>query len=1030
MNLSAFSVRRPVTIAMIVLIVLLLGIVSLTGLEVDLFPEIELPVAVTIVQDEGTGPEEIEKLITKPLEQQLGTIAGLDELSSTSSQGSSMVVTMFDYGTDMDSVVTEIREKVDRVSAFFPEGAAKPLIMKADLNTMPIITLGISDSRDLSQLKKIVEDKIQPRLEKINGVASVDVSGGKTREIQIEVDPYKLQTYEISMDDIRRTIASENMDISGGYIQEGVKDFLVRGKGEFKSLEDIEELLIPLNSGGSVELKYLAEIKDTYKEVNSYSLLNGKPSIAVSITKQSDANTVNVSDKVLATIKELKEELPEGIEIKIASDQAEFIREAINQVIKNALIGAVLAVLILFLFLRNARSTIIIGTAIPISIIATFILMYFGGLTLNMVSLGGLSLGIGMMVDSAIVILENIYRYRQEGYGLKEAAVAGSSEVGTAIVSSTLTTVAVFLPIVYVQGITAQLFRPLALTVVFSLTASLLVALSLIPMLSSKYLLLDQNKNADKKGFFNKISNVWQMGLTKLDSKYQGLLGWSLRHRKFVVIGTGLVFIASLLALPLVGMEFMPEQDSGEFSVNIELPSNTLLEETSEVMEKVVQVVSELPEIDTVFVSVGSGGGMGLGSGGKSSHLASISGKLVPVSQRERGIKDVLDEIREKTQLIPGAKIEVKVSSQGGMSSSPISITLKGDELDKLEEIAAQYAEKIEQVPGTREVTTSLAEGSPEISIIIDREKASLYKVSSSQAFQTLQTGLQGAVAAKYRIDGDELDIKVVLPEENRNDIDDVKRLMVPNLQGVNVSLEEIAKIEYTSGPTSVARKDQSRIVTISGDIIGRDLGSVTKDIQSAVKDVYLPAGYSVEYGGANQDMMESFKSLGLALILAVILVYMILASQFEGLLDPFIIMFSVPVTLIGIVAGLLITGRSLSVPAFIGIIMLAGIVVNNAIVLVDYVKILRKRGMTRRDAILKAGPTRLRPILMTTLTTVLALVPQTLGIGEGSETMAPMATAVVFGLSFSTLITLVLVPVIYDLLDEGRQKRLRTKSA
>lgn len=1026
MKLSNLSVNRPVAVLMAVLVVLLLGAVSLTRLAIDLWPDLNFPVALIITDYEGVGPEEIEKLVTRPIEGQIGTINGVKKISSESSPGSSVVVAEFNWGSDMDQKTIKMREKVDFIKPYLPEGVGEPMIFKMSFDLFPIMMLGISGDQDLAELKQIIEDKIQPRLERIDGVASVNLTGEKTREIHVEIDPQKLEAYNLSITDVSNTIRGENNNTSGGFIEQSAKDYLVRVKGEFTNLHDLENILIPLKSGGTIKLKDLAKIKNTYKETKQYSLLNGVPSIGLNIQKQSDANTVKVSDAVKKELEKIKKELPPNIQIKEAFDQAEFIRKAINRVVSNGYIGAVLAVIVLFLFLRSVRSTLIIGTAIPISIITTFILVYFGGLTLNMMSLGGLALGIGMMVDSAIVILENIYRHRQEGYGRIEAAKLGASEVGTAVIASTLTTVAVFLPIVYVEGLASQIFRPLALTVSFSLIASLIVALSLIPMLASKLLTVENNGNdhGKPKNLMQRLSKMWANTLAKLDIKYQGLLQWALRRRKTVIFTTLAAFILSVAAIPMVGMEFLPKQDNGYFTVDIKLPNSSVLEETTRVVNKVEKVVASMPEVESIFLSVGNQGGMLTGGFGEGTHLANIVGRLVPLRERDRGVEEVMDDIRSQLTDIPGAEITVKAddSSMGG-SQSPISVIIKGHDLEELKDIAQQFADKIKQIPGTREVATSLEKGNPELAVKVDREKAARYGVSSYQVSQTVRAGLQGALSSKYRTGGEEIDIRVQIPEANRNNIQNLNRLMVPSMLGFNVPLEEIAKIEYNVGPTKISRVNQSRQVTVTGDIFGRDLRSVTEDIKKVIADIPLPVGYEYEIGGANKEMMESFQSLGLALVLAIIIVYMILAAQFEALLYPFIIMFSVPPTLIGIVGGLLITGRTFSVPTFIGVIMLAGIVVNNAIVLVDYINTLRKRGMEKTEAILKAGPTRLRPILMTTLTTVLALMPQALGIGEGAEVSAPMATAVVAGLSFSTLITLVLIPVMYYILDDWGKK-------
>lgn len=1020
MKLSDLSIKRPVTILMVCFIILILGVVSLTNLSVDLFPDIELPVAVTIFNYEGVGPEEIEQIITEPVEGVLSTLSGIENIQSVSSPGTSVVVTQFAWGTDMDTIMVDLRDKVNLIKAMFPEEVSEPMVMKMDMDAMPILMVGVTGQYDLEQLEKIVKNDIEPRLERIPGVASADLFGGKTREIQVEVDPYKLQAYNLTLNEIVNAIRTENSNTSVGYVKEGEKEYLVRVKGEFKSLDHLENVLIPLRTGDTLELKYLADnINDGYAKNTGYALLNGKETLAISIQKQSDANTVAVSEEVNKVLVEIEKEMDGRVSIVKAMDQADFINASISNVAQNGYLGAILAALILFLFLRNVRSTLIIGIAIPISIITTFVLMYFGKLTLNIISLGGLALGVGMMVDNSIVILENIYRYRQNGYSRMEAAKEGAQEVASAIIASTLTTVAVFLPIVFVKGIASQIFTPMALTVSFSLFASLMVALTLVPMLSSKYLKVDNNGNGGKDGLLKKISNRWLVLLNAIDAKYKTLLKWSLNRKKTVIFVTTAIFIGSLFLIPFVGMEFIPETDSGMFRIDVELPVNSVLERTEEVIGQVEQIVAEIPEVKTIFTMIGS---TGMSMDIESANKGTVNGELVPLDQRNRSIDQVLDEIRQKTENIPGAKISVRGQSMS-MSSSPISLTLKGDELDVLEDLANQVAEKVREVPGTREVSTSLEEGSPEISLNIDRQKAAQYGVSTIQAAQSLRNGVQGVVASKYRTAGDEINIKVILPEDAKTSIEDLRRLMVPSTMGFNVPIEEIAEIEYSTGPVSITRDNQSRQVTVSGSIFGRDLNSVTKDITAAIKDIPIPQGYSLEIGGSNKEMVEAFTSLAKALLLAIILVYMVMAAQFESLLYPFIIMFSIPPTFIGVVSGLFITGRTLSVPTFIGIIMLAGIVVNNAIVLVDYINTLRSRGMDKMEAILEAGPIRLRPILMTTLTTVLALVPMTMGIGEGAEVSAGMGTAVVFGLSFSTLITLVLVPVMYYILDELSKK-------
>ncbi|MDD2433371.1 MAG: efflux RND transporter permease subunit [Clostridia bacterium] len=1043
MKLSDFAVRRPVTIAMIFLLIVLLGLVSMDKLNLDLFPELDLPLALAITSYENVGPEEMEELITRPLESALGTVNGIKSINSISRQGSSLVVLEFSWGTDMNFAINQMREKIDLISSFLPADADKTMILKLDPNMMPIIVIGFSGDYDLVDLDKLATDVIQPRLERVEGVASVTVSGGVKREIRISVVPQRLQAYGLSLDQIIGQLRLENRDVSAGAIEEGFKEQMVRVVGEFESVQEIEDLQIPLPSGGYVRLAEIARVEDTFKDKKEFVYMDGEPSVQIAVQKQTDANTVKVSEAVKVAIADLEKDLPQKATINVGFDQAEYINLALDQVKENAYIGAGLAVLILFLFLRNLRSTLIIGLSIPIAIIATFILMFFGGLTLNIITLGGLALGIGMMVDCSIVILENIYRYRQNGYSQIAAAREGSSEVSLAVTASTLTTIVVFLPIVYVEGLASQIFRPMALTVSFALVASLVVALTLVPMLSSKILRVDApgvangssvpaGNKAEQKGKKKKFKpkerlfTAWGKFLTVIDELYRRILGWSIQHRKTVIFLTLGLFIMSIAVIPFVGMEFLPQQDSGEYTINISLPNGTAVRETQRVTKIVEQYIEEMPEHEWAIYAVGLESGMI--SSGSTPEKAIIRGKLTGKRERTRSLNQVLDDIRNKCARIPGAKIEINAldAAMGGLQS-PIEIGLTGDNLEVLEMLAQTIATRVKEVEGAREVKTSIEDARPEVHLKLQRKKAEQYGINTTQLSSLLSTAINGTTATRYREKGEEVDVRVVLDEQYRRNINDLESLMISSPYGSLVHLRDIAEIEFADGPTQIERKNQARRVTITGDIYERDLKSVVDDIQIALDDLTIPPGVQLEFGGAHQEMVEAFGDLSLALILAIVLVYMILAAQFEGLLYPFIIMFSIPPTLIGVVFSLLFTGRTLNIPTFVGVIMLAGIVVNNAIVLVDYINTLRRRdGLARDEAILKAGPTRLRPILMTALTTILALLPLTLGIGEGAELSAPMATAVAGGLTVSTLITLVLIPCLYIIMDNFSMKLKR----
>jgi len=1035
MNLSKIAVKRPVTIAMVTFIVIILGAVSLSKLPIDLFPEIEVPVAVVSTSYSGVGSQEMEELITKPIEEAVATVSSIENISSRSSEGSSLVIAEFDYGTDMDFAALDMREKVDMIKGLLPDDASNPMVLKIDPNAFPIIELSLSNGGDLAKLQVIGEDMLKPKLERLPGVASVDVSGGYEKQVEIVVNSEKLKGYGLSIDRLAQILRAENLNLPGGEIRKGKQELTIRSIGEFKSIEEIRSLPIPLTAGGTVYLSDIADVNMNHKDKEVIVKTDGKNSINISIQKQSGTNTVQVADRINKELDKLRNEFPD-IHIKVVMDQSEFIKDAINNVIKNAIIGAALAVLILYLFLRNIRTTIIIGTAIPISVIATFILIYFYGITLNMMTLGGLALGVGMLVDNAIVVLENIYRFRQDGYSRKEAAVKGAQEVGMAVTASTLTTVAVFLPMVFVEGITSALFKEFSLTVAMSLGASLVVSLTLIPMLCSKFLKVDRmqgKKHHGKFRIFDFLYDSFDSIFAKVESIYKRILKGALGHRKTTVAIALAIFITSLASVGMVGAEFFPATDEGEFAVNISLPEGSELGNTHEVVLEIEDSLKSIEEIDTVFSKVGSTGEHFVG--GSRSNTAAINVVLKDLKDRKRSTNEVADQVRNMVRDIPGAEIGVEISSRGmgGGGGAPISVDIKGDDLDELKKVADNIKRSIKNVEGTREVESSFGEGIPEVQIKIDRKNASQYGLTATQIASSIKGTISGQTATQYKFDGEEIDVIIKGDSSLRESISNLEQTSIQAPVGVKVPLNQVADISIDRGPVTINRDDQVRVVSVTSQIMGRDLRSITKDIENILADYPMPDGYSYDIGGQNEDMMESFKDLFMALLLAIVLVYMVIASQFESLIHPFTIMFSVPLALSGGIFGLFITGRSLSVPGFIGIIMLAGIVVNNAIVLVDYINTRRASGEDRKEAIINAGPIRLRPILMTTLTTVLGLVPLALGIGEGAETQAPMATVVIGGLLLSTLLTLVFIPVLYTIFDDFngfiKRKVLRKKT-
>lgn len=1040
MSLSRFAVSRPVTIIVLVVIVLLLGAVSLNSLTLDLFPDMSLPMAVVLTDYEGAGPKEVEKMVTRPLEEVLGTVGNVEEISSTSRMDSSLVMVNFNWGTDMDFALLEIREKIDLLRNSLPDDAGKPLVFKMDPSLMPIIQVGISGNQSLEEIKELAEEEIKPRLERIAGVASVNIHGGRTKEIQVRVDPAALSNYELGLGDVVQALRSENLSLSGGRMETGMQELMVRVTGEFNSLDEIRELPLPAGGGAVVQIQDVAVVQEGFKDIDQYAYMNGKPSVGLTVQKQTDANTVLVAKGVKEILQNLSHELPGDLEFATVMDQSDYIMQSLSSVVRNIVIGGFLALLVLYLFLRNLRSTLVIALAMPISLIGTFTLIYFAGMSLNMMTLGGLALGIGMMVDSSVVVLENIFRYREEGHTLMEAAEKGSMEMTNAVTASTLTTVCVFLPVVFVEGLASILFKPLAFTVSFSLLVSLLVALTLIPMLSSRMLKV-RNKaltardaaSTSLAGYKNRAFIFVEQALQRLDEKYRMLLQRSLNRRRLVVVIAALAIVISLALVPFVGVEFVPTMDEGMLMIDVTLPYGASLEQTKKVVTSVEEIVSKRPEVQTIFTEVGTeGSGMGLGL--TSPEEGHLDVRLVDKRKRDKASEEVAEELRSQFASIPGAEIQVEVSDAamgGPMAGAPVQVNILGDDLDVLRSLGEKVVAEVREVKGTRQVEMSMEEGRPEINVIIDREKASGYGIGAAQVARAVRSGVQGEVATYYRTGGDEYDLRVMLQESGSSNLQELRNLVLRSPAGYEVFLGDIAEFKVAEGPVAIERENQSRKVSVTSDLVGRDLGSVTKDIEARVSKIEIPSGYTVEYGGESKEMAEAFGNLTLALLLAIALVYLVMAAGFESLVHPFVIMFSLPATVVGVVLSLVITGFTFSVVTFIGVIMLGGIVVNNAIVLVDYINQLRRKGMEREEAILKAGPRRLRPILMTTLTTILAMLPLALFTGEGGEANAPMATVVIGGLITSTLLTLVLVPVIYTIVDDwgkGIARRLLRK--
>jgi HAE1 family hydrophobic/amphiphilic exporter-1 len=1004
MGLPNLSTSRPITFLMFFIAVIAIGIVSLSSISIDLYPDIDFPTVTIITTYEGVSPEDIETLITKPIEETVASVEDVDEVSSASREGVSMVTVKFKWGKDMDIASLDVREAVDFVKPFLPEDAEEPFIFKFSTSAMPIVFMGLGGDYSLAELKKISEDQVEPRLERIKGVAAVYTQGGREREIHVYADDEKLKAYGLSLDQLVYALAAENVRVPGGRIEQGRSDFLVRTSGEFQSVREIADVVVSRPQGSPIYLRDVAVVEDAFADRQEELRLGGRPGVMVMVQKQSTANTVEVSDRVKAALPEIEKIL--DVKFVTFMDSAKYIKQSIGNLRSVALQGAGLAVIVLLLFLRNVPSTLIIITSIPISVIATFIVMRFFNVTLNMISMGGLTLGIGMLVDSSIVVLENIFRQRERGLTRKEAAVYGAGEVGNAITASVLTTVAVFLPVVFVPGIAGILFRDMALTVVFALLCSLFVALSLIPLLASRLLSIDRTKGAGRRT------------TGKLGGAYETVLRWSLRHRKTTIAIAIVIFVLSMSLIRFVGVEFIPASEPGEFQLSVEMPVGTRLEVTEQAVVQAEEIVRrEVPEIQTMFARIGQGAGFGAMFGPSGSHMGRLWFQVVPLNERDRSDEEIRLALRQPLTQVPGAKVYFSADAFAEMmfGGARLAVEIYGEDLEIARNLAVAIKDSMESIYGTTDVRISREEGKPESRITIDAEKAAKFGLSISSVASSVQTAIMGSVAGQYREGGKEYSIRVRLPEEERRSLEDVMNVLIPTPMGNPIPLASVASMEVEGGPVEIERKGQARLITVTGNLTGQsDLGTVVAELRRKLATIAVPPDFVAEIAGEAQEVAESFRWLGLALLGAVFLVYMVMASQFESLRHPFIIMFSLPLSFIGVAWMLFLTGTTLSINSLIGVIVLAGIVVNNAILLVDYTNLLRARGMELEEAVVVAARTRRRPILMTAFTTMLAMTPMALGLGEGSELNSPLARSVIGGLAASTFLTLVIIPVVY----------------
>lgn len=1035
MSLPAISVKRPIGVAMLSLAVCILGAIAVTRLPVDLLPEVDFPRITIVTRYDGVGPQEIENLLTRPVERAVSTIDGVTALEGESAEGLSRVQLQFDWGTDLDSAVNDVRAELDRIRAQLPEDADQPIVLKFDISATPVASLGLSGAGDPRRLRYLADEILTRRLERIPGIASVQVNGGRVRELRVELDLASLVALGVTGEQVVQALANDNRNVSAGDMADSGKEVLIRTVGELTSVEDIENALVTRRSGRSndgrdlpnasgrpVFVRDVAKVSDTFQEIKSEQWVDGQPGIVMRVSKQSGANTVSVVAQLHAELAQINAEYEGRARVIVVNDSAQYIKSSITNVRESAIEGSILAVIVLLLFLRSISATFVIALAIPFSMLATFALMYFADYSLNLISFGGLALGIGMLIDNAIVILENIYRKREEGLSPHDAAVEGAREVTAPVIAGTLTTIAVFAPVLFLAGFAGVFFAEMAMVVVFSNICALVVALTVVPTLAAR-LLARPPRPRGAAGILAPLERAFGA----LDNAYVRSLHYVLRQRVLVVAASLVLALGAVRLVSFVHVELMPQTDEGLVDLDFEMPVGTPVERTREIvheLERRIRAVVKPEEIANIVSSAGPDNPYRPGGG----HEGEVEVTLVPVSNRDRGGAELVEVMREAASGLPDVKIRIRQRTTNplqrfmrGSQGERLVVEIRGHDLEQSAALAKQVEDVMKRVSGIADVRVDRDEGLEERTIAVNSATAADLGLTRADIARTLETYVLGKVATRLRDGGDEFDIRVMLRTEDRAHTSQLGALPILSARGV-VPLSSVARIGVQRGPGSIAREGQERRLSIIAGIGDRPLGAVVKDLEVALADVERPAGFSIVIAGEAQQQAGTFDGLTVGIWLAILLVFAVMAVQFESVRYPLLVMIAVPFGFVGIVATLALTGTTFSLNAFLGAIVLVGIATNNAIVLVDAANLLRAEGYDPYAAIVEAGRRRLRPILMTTLTTALAMLPIALALGEGSEIQAPLARVVLGGLLVSTLITLFLLPVLY-VMTERRAK-------
>ncbi len=1015
MWLTRASILRPLFIAMVISAIVVMGLVSYTRLGVDLFPAINFPVVSVFVAYPGASAESVETLVTKPIEDSLAGLNNLDFMQSISSEGQSIAVLIFTEKANPDSASIDVLHKINAIRSRLPKDTLTPNLVKADINALPILNISLSGNAPPAELFRLADEVVAARLKTVDGVAAVDVVGGRQQEIRVKVDQEKLAAHRLSILQVIATLQQDNLNVPSGSLIEAGKEFGVRVNTLAATPATLASLVIADTPAGPVRLNDVATVENTLKQQVRINRTDLKDSIGIQITKQATANTLKVADEIKAEMKQLQAELPAGVSMSIVSDASIFTRQSLNGVRDNLIEAIILTGLVLLLFLHTWRSTLVVLLSIPTSLMATFAMMYAFGFTLNMMSMMGLALVVGILVDDSIVVLENIFRHLQLGDTPLSAALNGRSEIGLAAIAITLVDVVVFLPVAFMSGIVGQYFRQFGLVVAAATLVSLFISFTLTPMLASRWF-TGQEKLGDS--IFAKFGRAWEAGFERLKIAYTGTLGWSLRHRFLVILVGALSFGVGvgMVIFGLVSTEFLPNADQNEFTIVAEMPAGTTLADTDRAVAKLEEQLATWPEIDNLFTYVGVGDSVNA----PSSRLARVQVNLINKNERRASAEELAGRIRELDGTIPGLKLRAQLPTIAGPSGQPIQIRVRGDDATKLDELAGQVEAIVRNTTGTMDIRNSGESGKPELEITLNRQLVANLGLTSAQVASTVRSSLAGNVATQYRpAEGAEVDVRVVAIDEDNASMEAVKAIPLVAPTGAVIRLDQIASVENRSGPPQINRYNRQRLITISAGASGRALGDVTNDLQQAFYRMVVPPGYSVSFGGATQAQQETFAQLYQALGLSVILIYMLMVALYENLLYPFVILLSLPLAVVGAIGALLITGNTLNMMSMIGMILLTGLVGKNAILLIDYTNTLRIRGYQREQALLEAGPVRLRPILMTTATMVVALMPSALKLSESAELRSPLAIVVIGGLLTSTLLTLLMIPAMYTVFDD-----------